>query len=72
MTGDEMKAMTLRVFEEAFNKGNLTVIDETLMIGAVDHQETPGSDFRRRGDGSRCLTCTSSRCATARRPTSGT
>ncbi len=46
MTAEERnKAIVIRVFEEAFGKGNLAVIDEVLASNAVDHQETPGTDF---------------------------
>lgn len=39
------KALTLRVFEEAFGRGDLSVIDEVLKLDAVDHQEALGTDF---------------------------
>jgi predicted ester cyclase len=44
-TEEQNKAITLRVFEEGFGKGNLAVIDEALTSDAVDHQEAPGTDF---------------------------
>lgn len=44
-TEEQNRGATLRVFEEAFGKGDLSVIDEVLETGAVDHQEAPGTDF---------------------------
>ena len=42
---EQNKALTLRVFEEAFGGGDLSIIDEVLAGDAVDHQEAPGTDF---------------------------
>lgn len=44
-TEEQNKDITLRVFEEAFGKGNLAVIDEVLASDAVDHQEALGTHF---------------------------
>jgi predicted ester cyclase len=46
MTSEERnKALTLRGFEEMFNKGDLSVVDELVAAGGSDHQEAPGTDF---------------------------
>lgn len=42
---EQNKAMTLRVFEETFNGGHLSVIDDVLVDDSVDHQEALGADF---------------------------
>lgn len=42
---EQNEALTLRVFEEAFGRGDLSVIDEVLVPEAVDHQEAPGTGF---------------------------
>ena len=39
------KALTLRGFEEMFNKGDLSVVDELVADRGQDHQEAPGTDF---------------------------
>ena len=46
MTNEERnKALTLRGFEEMFNKGDLSVVDELVSERGEDHQEAPGTDF---------------------------
>ena len=39
------KALTLKGFEEMFNKGDLSVVDELVADRGQDHQEAPGTDF---------------------------
>jgi hypothetical protein len=39
------KALTLRGFEERFNKEDYSVVDELLAGNSEDHQEAPGTDF---------------------------
>jgi len=39
------KALTLRGFEEMFNKGDLSVVDELMADREEDHQEAPGTDI---------------------------
>lgn len=39
------KELTLRGFEEMFNRGNLDVVDELIAPRGEDHQEAPGTDF---------------------------
>jgi hypothetical protein len=39
------KALTLRGFEERFDKEDLCVVDELLAGDSEDHQEAPGTDF---------------------------
>lgn len=36
------KALSRRFYEEAFNQGNLDVIDELIAEDAIDHEEFPG------------------------------
>lgn len=38
----DLKAIGMRFYEDVFNKGDLTVIDELLADDFVDHEETPG------------------------------
>jgi predicted ester cyclase len=45
MTPDELKAITLEGFERMFNNGDLDFVDEAVAPGAVDHQESEGTDF---------------------------
>ncbi len=46
MTVEERnKALTLKGFEEMFNKGDLSVVDELVADRGQDHQEAPGTDF---------------------------
>jgi predicted ester cyclase len=45
METEQMKTLVRDVLERAFNQGDLSVIDEHLAFDAVDHQETPGTDF---------------------------
>ena len=44
-TEERNKALTLRGFEEMFNKGDLSVVDELVAERGQDHQEAPGTDF---------------------------
>ncbi len=44
-TEERNKALTLRGFEEMFNKGDLSVVDELVSERGEDHQEAPGTDF---------------------------
>jgi steroid delta-isomerase-like uncharacterized protein len=44
-TEERNKALTLRGFEEMFNKGDLSVVDELVAERGEDHQEEPGTDF---------------------------
>ena len=39
------RVSTLRGFEEMFNKGDLSVVDELVADRGEDHQEAPGTDF---------------------------
>jgi predicted ester cyclase len=43
MSGADNKAVIKRVVEEAFNGGNLAVIDELVDPGYVDHDARPGT-----------------------------
>jgi predicted ester cyclase len=44
-TEERNKALTLRGFEEMFNKGDLSVVDELVAERGEDHQEAPETDF---------------------------
>ena len=44
MSTEENKAMIRRVYEEAFNKGNLAVVDKLMANNYVLH--TPGQEFK--------------------------
>jgi predicted ester cyclase len=44
-TEERNKALTLKGFEEMFNKGDLSVVDELVADRGEDHQEAPGTDF---------------------------
>ena len=44
-TEERNKALTLRGFEEMFNKGDLSVVDELVAQRGEDHQEAPETDF---------------------------
>jgi len=44
-TEERNKALTLRGFEEMFNNGNLSVVDELVAEKGEDHQEASGTDF---------------------------
>ena len=44
-TEERNKSLTLRGFEEMFNKGDLSVVDELVADRGEDHQEAPGTDF---------------------------
>jgi predicted ester cyclase len=47
MDVERNKRSVRRVFEEAWNRGRLEVVDECLAAGAVDrHELAPGEDFR--------------------------
>jgi predicted ester cyclase len=39
------KALAREFLERGFNHGDLTVVDEQVAVGAVDHQEPVGTDF---------------------------
>lgn len=45
MTVEHNKRLVLRVFEEAFNQGNLDVIDEAIAADGVDHQHPDEPSF---------------------------
>ena len=42
MSGEENKAVVRRVLDEAWNTGNLAVVDETFAADFVDHDAPPG------------------------------
>jgi predicted ester cyclase len=44
-TEERNKDLTLRGFEEMFNRGDLSVVDELVADRGEDHQEAPGTDF---------------------------
>ena len=44
-TEERNKALTFKGFEEMFNKGDLSVVDELVADRGEDHQEAPGTDF---------------------------
>jgi predicted ester cyclase len=44
-TEERNKALTLRGFEEMFNRGDLSVVDELVAERGEDHQEAPGTEF---------------------------
>ncbi len=44
-TEEQNKALTLRGFEEMFNRGDLSVVDELVAGRGEDHQEAPGTEF---------------------------
>ena len=44
-TEERNKALTLRGFEEMFNRGDLSVVDELVAERGEDHQEAPRTDF---------------------------
>ena len=46
MTVERNKHLVTRVFTEAFNQGQLAVIDEAVADGAVDHQHPDEASFR--------------------------
>lgn len=45
MSAEQNKTMVRRVFEEAFNHGDLTIIDEVVAPLAVDHQHPDEPSF---------------------------
>jgi predicted ester cyclase len=45
MSIEQNKRLALRVFEEAFNRGELDVIDETVGAAAIDHQHPDEPSF---------------------------
>jgi predicted ester cyclase len=45
MTIEQNKLAGRKMIEEAFNQGNLSVIDECTAPDGVDHQEPPGTDI---------------------------
>ena len=46
MSVEQQKVLVRRVFEEAFNQGELAVIDEAIAPGGVDHQHPDEPSFR--------------------------
>lgn len=46
MSAEENKRLTLETFERGFNRGDLSVFDETVAERGVDHQEPAGTPFR--------------------------
>lgn len=46
MSVERQKILVRRVFEEAFNRGELDVIDEVVAPGGVDHQQPDEPSFR--------------------------
>ena len=46
MNVEQQKVLVRRVFEEAFNQGELDVIDEAVAPGGVDHQHPDEPSFR--------------------------
>ena len=45
MITEDNKFVSRKMMEQAFNQGNLSVIDECSAPGGVDHQEPAGTDF---------------------------
>src|SRR5579883_534856 len=45
MIAETNKAFVRHFMERAFNEGDLSIVDETLAPGAIDHQEPAGTDF---------------------------
>src|SRR5258708_27919813 len=45
MIKEQKKIATRKMIEQAFNQGNLSVIDECTAPDGVDHQEPTGTDF---------------------------
>jgi predicted ester cyclase len=41
------EAMVREFMERAFNRGELAAIDELVTADGIDHQEPPGTDFRK-------------------------
>ena len=46
MSVEENKAKVRRMTEEAFNRGNLSVVDELVAPDAVEHDVPPGTNAR--------------------------
>jgi predicted ester cyclase len=46
MNVEQQKVLVRRVFDEAFNQGELDVIDEVVASGGVDHQHPDELSFR--------------------------
>jgi predicted ester cyclase len=46
MSVEQNKRAARRVFEEAFNRGELAAIDDTVTDGAIDHQHPDEPSFR--------------------------
>lgn len=46
MTAEENMALTLEVLERTFNQGDTSILDEVVAERGVDHQETPGTNFK--------------------------
>ena len=49
MSAEDNKAVVQRMGEEAFNKGNLEVLDELVASDVVDHDPAPGQASGREG-----------------------
>ena len=47
MASETNKALTRHFMERAFNEGDLTIVDETLVPDGIDHQEPLGTNFAR-------------------------
>jgi predicted ester cyclase len=47
MSTEANKRIAVEVLERAFNQGDLSVIDQYAAADGVDHQEPPGTDFRK-------------------------
>jgi len=47
MSSEEYKVIAKQVLERAFNQGDLSVIDQFVAPDGIDHQEPPGTDFRK-------------------------
>jgi predicted SnoaL-like aldol condensation-catalyzing enzyme len=63
---EENKALARRFIKEAFNQGNLDVIDETISLKWVHHNPTMPEE----GHGPQSARGSSSRCTAAPFPTS--
>lgn len=45
LSTEAKKAIVRRIFEEGFNQGNLSVVDEVVASGSVDHHHPDEADF---------------------------
>ncbi|MDE3091868.1 MAG: ester cyclase, partial [Chloroflexota bacterium] len=43
MSTEENKALSRKIVEEGFNKGNLAVVDQTCAANLVNHNAPPGA-----------------------------